>query len=490
MPIRLPCTRRTPAALLLAGLLFLPLFAAPKLPAGEDNSCPAQGCDHCRHSPDAAAKSSAKLVRVTFQVADLVVPIPCVVPVPDGATVADGLKSSAKTTEDQLIKLITGTVEPRSWSDLGGPGTIDYHPMTMGLTINQTPEIQEQIQDLLNSVRRLRDRQVSLEVRFLSVDEALVRRLVLEGKEGAGSEPVDPADPSLRVTFLSGEQAGRLLEAVQADPKANVMQAPKATVFDGQSSTIDVAEPKTFVTGLSLRMASNGNPVFQPTVEEIPVGLRMTARPVISADRRSVNVGLNVNLTSLEKSVADATPIGFSYTLKGEAPTAFTQLLQTPSISRLALDGAFTVPDGGTALISGWRREHEVRVENGLPMLSEIPYLNRLFKNVGYHRETECVLMMVTPRIIIEQEKEEVQTSYVEQASCPCEGASERCTAPARFKQAEAAELVAKYHRACAEGRDAEATRLAVQALAVDPACFHADGGPALPCESSPSKGR
>ena len=341
MPIRLPCTRRTPAALLLAGLLFLPLFAAPKLSAGEDDSCPAQGCDHCRHSPDAAAKSAAKLVRVNYQVADLVVPIPSVVQIPDGATVADGLKSSAKTTEDQLIKLITGTVEPHSWSDVGGLGTIDYHPLTMGLVINQTPDIQEQIQDLLNSVRRLRDRQVSLEVRFLSVDEALVRRLVLEGKEGAGSQPVDPADPSLRVAFLSDEQASRLLEVVQADAKANVMQAPKATVFDGQSSTIDVTEPKTFVTGLSLRMASNGNPVFQPTVEEIPVGLRMTARPVISADRRSVNVGLNVNLTNLAKSVTDATPVGFSYTPKGEAPTAFTQLLQSPSISRLALDGAY-----------------------------------------------------------------------------------------------------------------------------------------------------
>ena len=491
MPIRLPCTRRTPAALLLAGLLFLPLFAAPKLPAGEDDSCPAQGCDHYRHSPDAAAKSSAKLVRVTYQVADLVVPIPGVVLIPDGATVADGLKSSsAKTTEDQLIKRITGTVEPRSWSNMGGAGTIDYHPLTMYLIINQTPEIQEQILDLLNSLRRLQDQQVSLEVRFLSVDEALARRLIREGKEGAGSEPVDPADPSLRVTFLSGEQAGRLLEAAQADPKTNVMQAPKATVFDGQTSSIDVTEPKPFVTGVSLRMGSNGSAAFQPTVEEIPVGLRMTARPVISADRRFVKVGLNVNLTSLDKIVADTTPIGFSYTLKGKAPTAFTQLLQTPSVSRLALDGAISIPDGGTALISGWRREHEARVESGLPMLSEIPYLNRLFKSVGYHRETECVLMMVTPRIIIEEEKEEVQTSYVEQASFPCKGAPERSAAPARFKQAEAAELVAKYHRACAEGRDAEATRLAVQALAIDPTCFHADGGPALPCESSPAKDR
>src|SRR5262249_30786865 len=49
------------------------------------------------------------------------------------------------TTEEQLIQLITNTIAPKTWSGMGGPGTIDYFPLTMSLVINQTPDIQEQI---------------------------------------------------------------------------------------------------------------------------------------------------------------------------------------------------------------------------------------------------------------------------------------------------------------------------------------------------------
>ncbi len=39
-------------------------------------------------------------------------------------------KKASQTNEEMLIKLITNTVEPKSWGDQGGPGTIDYFPLT------------------------------------------------------------------------------------------------------------------------------------------------------------------------------------------------------------------------------------------------------------------------------------------------------------------------------------------------------------------------
>ncbi len=41
-----------------------------------------------------------------------------------------------------------------------------------------------------------------------------------------------------------------------------------------------------------------------------------------------------------------------------------------------------------------------------MPILSKMPYINRLFKNVGIGRETQSLMMMVTPRIIIQEEEE------------------------------------------------------------------------------------
>jgi general secretion pathway protein D len=70
-----------------------------------------------------------------------------------------------------------------------------------------------------------------------------------------------------------------------------------------------------------------------------------------------------------------------------------------------------SVPDGGTVLLGGIKTLREGRTMAGVPILSEIPYLSRLFRNTGIGRETESLMMMVTPRIIIQEEEEELLES-------------------------------------------------------------------------------
>jgi general secretion pathway protein D len=57
--------------------------------------------------------------------------------------------------------------------------------------------------------------------------------------------------------------------------------------------------------------------------------------------------------------------------------------------------------------LGGIKRLREGRTERGVPILSKIPYINRLFRNVGIGRETSTLMMTVTPRIIIPEEEEE-----------------------------------------------------------------------------------
>jgi general secretion pathway protein D len=63
--------------------------------------------------------------------------------------------------------------------------------------------------------------------------------------------------------------------------------------------------------------------------------------------------------------------------------------------------------------MGGLKQLSEQRSEYGPPILSKIPYINRLFKNVGYGRETDSLLVMVTPRIIVQEEEEERATGFV-----------------------------------------------------------------------------
>jgi type II secretory pathway component GspD/PulD (secretin) len=93
-------------------------------------------------------------------------------------------------------------------------------------------------------------------------------------------------------------------------------------------------------------------------------------------------------------------------------PQPFTQFIQQPTFSNLFINTTVSVPDGGTVLLGGLKTLSEGRNEFGPPVLSKIPYVNRLFKNVGYGREAQSLMMMVTPRIIVNRDEETRQTGF------------------------------------------------------------------------------
>ncbi len=82
--------------------------------------------------------------------------------------------------------------------------------------------------------------------------------------------------------------------------------------------------------------------------------------------------------------------------------------MQLPTFSFVTVSTTVSVPDGGTVLLGGIKRLSEGRNEFGVPILNKVPYINRLFRNVGIGRETQSLMMMVTPRIIIKEEEEQL----------------------------------------------------------------------------------
>jgi type II secretory pathway component GspD/PulD (secretin) len=376
-----------------------------------------------------------------------------------------------------LINLITSTIEPHSWSSTGGPGTIDYFPTTMALVVNQTGDIQEQIQDLLASLRRLQDQEVALEIRFISIEDDFFERIgvdfslnivtqqetakvqpsliqnafqapnqinqftpknLITGLTSAGALtsnldiPIQnntfqgtvpsfggyiPGGLSLGLAFLSDIQVFLFMEAAQGNTRTNVMQAPKLTLFNGQTAFLTVQDQQSFVTSASVATLANGNPVFVPLTTQVSTGgVTLQLQAVISADRRFVRLTPTVTLTNLVPGPVGTFPIvlpifpGLSPADGNGTAIVFTQLIQQPATNSVTVATTVAVPDGGTVLMGGLKRLSEARSENGPPILSKIPYLNRLFKNVGIGRETRHVMLMITPRIIINAEEEIFQT--------------------------------------------------------------------------------
>jgi type II secretory pathway component GspD/PulD (secretin) len=445
--------------------------------------------------PVVTAAPKDNLMQRTYQVADLVIPLPRAAADPLTETEKTA-EESQSTLEERLIWLIVHSVSSESWQKNGGPGSIDYFPLTMTLVINQTTVVQEQVANLLANLRRQQDTQVALEVRLLTLSDGCLERLGTDC--GIGNDPprcpaertqTNPTGASVQclgnrsasdlgVHFLDDRQVRQVLELVQGDRRANILQAPKITLANGQRGTVNAVEQQFYVTGVDVHRTGDQT-LVQPRVEPEATGLRMTAQPVVSADCRFVKVHLKIDQKELASPVVPLVPVVIPCQgPRGEA--TFTQFLQQPKFTRLSIENTVTVPDGGTVVFGGLKKVAEVRSEYGPQVLSKIPYLDRLFKNVGYARESQVVLVMVTPRIIVSEQEE---TKCVK-AVPPAEGkgtasAAEEEERPARSWTPSTAqakvlrELLEAYDAACAEGRLGEAEKLATAALILDPTCFH-----------------
>ncbi len=446
-------------------------------------------------APFATAAPKDKLVLRTHYVADLVIPTP---PVKAFPSIQETKATPSKTQESELIRMVESTISPQSWNDNGGAGTIDYHPLALSLVVNQTAAIHEQIAEMLAALRRLNDVQIALDVKIVSVPEFLTfdrigvdfskqgDALILEQSDarkwlqGAMASPAKPI-------LLDDKQVFHLLTYIQGDTRSHITQTPKMTLFNGQTGVLDIRMEKYFLTGVTMKPHEQNCTVI-PKNESVKLGTILTAQPMMSADQRQVKVDIKIDQKDVVTPIQQipvVVPIFPTEVNDGVSPNpvTFTQVIQQPTFQTVNVATTVSVPDGGTVLLDGWAESSEVKTESCPPVLSKIPYLNRLFKNVACGREKQHVFVLVTPRIII---NEEVKAPV---AACPrCDNAAKAC--PACYEEAEAgtacikpqtsmsrqskvlAELLKAYDEACADCHEAEAEKFAKAALLIDPACF------------------
>ncbi|MGB9688696.1 hypothetical protein, partial [Thermogutta sp.] len=406
-----------------------------------------------------------------------------------------GMGGAALADFESLIDLIETTVAPDTWDTVGGPGSISPFPTNLSLVISQTQEVHEQISDLLEQLRRMQDLQVTVEVRFITLNDNFFERIgvdfdfdiddkidgrrgvrfgqIVQGGDPTANPPTEPIrdltdrdngkgvtvglsapnvfsadldipfrqgsfnlsvpqfggyDPTagaqLGFAILSDIEAFFFIEAAQGDRRSNVLQAPKVTLFNGQYGIVADQSTSPFVISV-IPVVGDFAAAQQPVVTMVHEGTFLTVQPVVSQDRRFVRMTVipyfarikEVNEftftgseTTTESTSAEGnqdTPNDNTKKANSRSTTRSGTTVQLPTVASFYVLTTVSVPDGGTVLLGGIKRLSEGRNEFGVPMLDKIPYINRLFKNVGVGRETQSLMMMVTPRIIIAEEEEE-----------------------------------------------------------------------------------
>lgn len=338
-----------------------------------------------------------------------------------------------------LIELIATTVEPSSWSSRAsiigassggtrqlnisgqGDGSIIARMGQPGdLVVVNTQHVHKQIEDLLASLRSSQNLQVSIEARFISVTDKFLEDIgsniskffsdktsINTGADTDISDLVSGDGLQINYSILNGSMLKGFLRAIQESKDSEILTTPRITLSNTQRGNIAVVKTINYIQSTSV---SEG--VVTPVIGTIPQGTTFDVRPIVSADRKYIYLEVTPSVFEVEEITSftfsglstDATVggggSGSSITVPPE------QTVQLPKVNVSQVSVTVCVPDKGTLMIGGLGQITKDTLTTGIPILSKIPILKRLFSRDQKSNKKSNLIILLKPTIIIKEEQE------------------------------------------------------------------------------------
>ncbi|GAX61409.1 type II secretory system protein [Candidatus Scalindua japonica] len=362
-----------------------------------------------------------------------------------------GANKGAYDRVKEIIKLITSTIEPQSWKSgtgtgSGGRGLIAAREGMLGdIVVTHVANVHRRVEDLLAALRSSADLQIKIEARFIAVSDNFLETFghniidfdgspdhstrniadtpgqdssgnllpgifsaagdtfsdsgVVAGAAGAaGSSGLNLTYQIFDSFFLKG-----FLKAVQESDEAETVTAPKITLSNTQRGTIKVVTTESYIQSYTIVSQTP-----QPVMAEIDEGTTFNVRPVVSADRKYVYLEVHPVITDVTLVETDFTTVG-SVPSGGGGAAAATNKIQRPQTIKQELSVTVCVPDKGILMIGGLGKRSEAKSSKGVPILSKIPIVKRLFSSSTIDRDiatTGNLIILIKPTVLIREEEE------------------------------------------------------------------------------------
>lgn len=359
---------------------------------------------------------------------------------------------------DDFIDLISEVVAPDTWDEDG----ISIDEYNGNMVVTQTPDVHTAIGDLLKRLRLQRGVQISVQVKWLDVTDSMLELITMEWKDfnsftvtpqnfGAPTRPLplgfyannnrhsgvgevfnngvanyfEPTgfgnpegfgfDGQLNI-FMDQDPEGLIaslvVNAVEQSDRANVSVEPRVTLFNGQRAHLVQLVQQSYVSDYDVV-----GDQYDPVISVLAFGTVLDVEAIASADRKYVTLTLQptnailrrfreFNLTSDTLFGAANAGNNNNPQLPGNIPAGLNYPLTAPEVSYRSVQTSVTLPDGGTMLIAGLTNASSSRSHQGVPFLSHIPFLGRLFSGNGRSEVEEKTIISVKADIILFDEIE------------------------------------------------------------------------------------
>ncbi len=202
-----------------------------------------------------------------------------------------------------------------------------------------------------------------------------------------------------------------VLKAVEKTRRGNIVISPDLTLMSGQRAHVVRMNQQAYVADYDLV-----GDQYDPIVTILSYGTVLDVEAIASADRKWITMTLRPTTTEVQawrRFGGALDNFGGIAVINTDAQgnqlgaIADQYPIMIPQLTYRSVRTSVTIPDGGSLMIAGMTRGLSKRSHSGVPVLSHIPFLGRLFSKNGRTEREYKDLIYVTGNIIIFDEIEE-----------------------------------------------------------------------------------
>ncbi len=202
---------------------------------------------------------------------------------------------------------------------------------------------------------------------------------------------------SIGFTFLDDLELGVVFTAVEKSAYANVLTAPRLTIYNNQRANLTLTNQIAYVKDYDVEVAQTAF-IADPLVDIVQDGLVLDVRPTVSHDRKYVTLELRPTVAILARPIQTfVTPL---------AGLTTNVIIELPELEYRAAATTVRVPDRGWVVIGGLKNVTTVDRRSETPILSQIPILSFFFSKKGRSDEISDLIILLHVRIIDLDEEE------------------------------------------------------------------------------------
>jgi general secretion pathway protein D len=175
---------------------------------------------------------------------------------------------------------------------------------------------------------------------------------------------------------------GALLQAALSDATTKILQSPQVRSVDNVKASLKIGEREPTATGS-----------FQPGIGGVGIN------PLVNTQFTYIDVGVNVDLTP---RVHDNNEISMHVDLDISSVAGTVNLggIEQPIIQQNKISHDLRVREGEVSLLAGLVQHQESKSVTGIPGLSSIPLIRRLFSGESVDRNNSELMIALIPHIV------------------------------------------------------------------------------------------